>query len=616
MTKKSVLLIILWNIVSTFPLAAFSQDADGNKEYCPNSICSGPDGEKLYVTCERENSIAVLSGDKYHDITTIKLPASPNGIAVSQDGKVIFAACGAENGILYIVDSQSGEIRSSVPAGHTPMSPVLKPDGSAIYICSRYTNMVMKYTVSKDSLLVTDVVIPVVREPVSASITADGRYILVANHLPSGSATDAFIAAELSIIDTDTDSVATSIHLPVGSTSLKDVIVSPDNKFAYATHILARFTLPTTQLDRGWMNTNALSIIDIDNRKLLNTVLLDEADLGAANPWGVSCSLDGKVLCVSHSGTHEVSLIELDKLHARINDAAAGKRVTPVTDSSDDVPNDLSFLAGIRKRVSLNGNGPRAICFVQGRFYTAEYFSDTISSIDFNGNTGQVALNDNIVYSQIRKGEMYFHDANFCFQQWQSCASCHPGDGRVDGLNWDLLNDGIGNPKNTSSLLYSHQTPPAMVTGIRADAETAVRAGMKYIQFVTRSEEELQAIDEYLKNLQPVASPYLAEGKLSQAADRGKEVFEKAGCSHCHTGQHGTNMKQYDVGTGVGLDKGKKFDTPVLSELWRTAPYLNDGCAASIKEVLTKYNIDDKHGKTSQLSEQEIDDLVEFLLSF
>ena len=35
----------------------------------------------------------------------------------------------------------------------------------------------------------------------------------------------------------------------------------------------------------------------------------------------------------------------------------------------------------------------------------------------------------------------------------------------MDGLNWDLLNDGIGNPKNTRNLLYAHKTPPAMRWG-------------------------------------------------------------------------------------------------------------------------------------------------------
>ncbi|MFR4223722.1 MAG: hypothetical protein ACLT38_08855 [Akkermansia sp.] len=29
-------------------------------------------------------------------------------------------------------------------------------------------------------------------------------------------------------------------------------------------HVLSRYQVPTTQLDRGWMNTNAVTVIDTD----------------------------------------------------------------------------------------------------------------------------------------------------------------------------------------------------------------------------------------------------------------------------------------------------------------------------------------------------------------
>ena len=95
-----------------------------------------------------------------------------------------------------------------------------------------------------------------------------------------------------------------------------------------------------------------------------------------------------------------------------------------------------------------------------------------------------------------RQGDMYFHDATICFQNWQSCATCHPNDARMDGLNWDLLNDGMGNPKNTKTLLLSHQTPPCMATGIRKNAEVAVRSGVKYILFMEGNDEIYESIDE------------------------------------------------------------------------------------------------------------------------
>jgi cytochrome c peroxidase len=122
-------------------------------------------------------------------------------------------------------------------------------------------------------------------------------------------------------------------------------------------------------------------------------------------------------------------------------------------------------------------------------------------------------------------------------------------------------------------------------------------------------------MDTYLEQMQPVPSPYLVDGELSEAARRGQEVFQKAGCSNCHPEPLFTDLQKYDVGTGTERDAGLKFDTPTLIEIWRTGPYLVRGQAKSIMEVLTEYNKDDKHGKTSDLSEQELRDLAEYVLS-
>jgi cytochrome c peroxidase len=226
-----------------------------------------------------------------------------------------------------------------------------------------------------------------------------------------------------------------------------------------------------------------------------------------------------------------------------------------------------------------------------------------------------IKLGPDKALTAVRQGEIFFHDAALCFQKWQSCSSCHPGNARVDALNWDLLNDGIGNPKNTKSLLLSHRTPPSMGLGVRATAEDAVRAGIRHIQFAVRPEEDAVAIDEYLKSLKPVPSPYLVDGKLSARAQRGKVVFESAGCTSCHGTALHTDMMKYNIGTGKLLDKGKEFDTPSLVEVWRTAPYLHDGRAKTIVDVFKKHNPRDDHGETSGLTDQQLDDLAEYVLS-
>lgn len=157
-----------------------------------------------------------------------------------------------------------------------------------------------------------------------------------------------------------------------------------------------------------------------------------------------------------------------------------------------------------------------------------------------------------------------------------------------------------------------------MSMGVRDTAETAVRSGIKNILFAVRPEEDAVAIDQYLKSLQPIPSPYLENGKLSAAAQRGKKLFsDKAvGCAVCHSSSVFTNLKSSDVGTRGQFDKpGEIFDTPSLIEEWRTGPYLHDGSAVTMRDVLTTRNPNDKHGRTKHLSPQQIDDLAAYLLS-
>jgi cytochrome c peroxidase len=103
---------------------------------------------------------------------------------------------------------------------------------------------------------------------------------------------------------------------------------------------------------------------------------------------------------------------------------------------------------------------------------------------------------------------------------------------------------------------------------------------------------------------------------LSRAARRGAKIFTKSNCADCHPPGLFTDQQAYDVGTPAPHEKaGLQFDTPTLVELWRTAPYLHDGSAATVKEVITTRNPNDQHGQTQHLSPKEIDDLVAYLLS-
>ncbi|MHC4533016.1 MAG: cell surface protein [Planctomycetota bacterium] len=618
-----IMLIVMLSLTSNASLS-------GQDYLSPSAMVANNQAGKLYIAQSTAKQIAVFEISTGKIITSYSLRLKPSGLALSTDKSRLYVTCAQPKGQVKVINLQNGKITRTLPAGHTPMAPVLSSNGKTLYVCNRFDNNVSVIDLASHKQVAK---IPVQREPVAAALTPNGRFLFVNNHIPVGVANKGNIAAVVSVIDTRSNKVITTIELPNGTTALQGICISPDGRYAYAAHILARYTVPTTQLERGWINTNALSIIDIESKRLFDTVLLDDVDNGAANPWAVSCTNDGKYVCVTHAGTHELSLIDVNAMLEKIRKYHADEKNTRSSSAgqsnyggygststpTSNIPNELSFLYGIRQRIKLNGKGPRALAIIGSNIYVAEYFTDTLTVVDINKtagiNTTALQLGPIPQLTQKRRGEMLFHDATLCFQHWQSCASCHPGGARVDALNWDLLNDGLGNPKNTKNLLFAHRTPPSMMTGVRENAEMAVRSGIRHILFAVRPEEEVVSIDEYLKSLKPIPSPYLVKGKLSASAKRGRKIYTKARCDSCHTGALHTDLKQHDVGTGDGLDKDKKFDTPSLVEAWRTAPYLYDGRAATIEEVIAIYNLDDKHGQTSNLSVKEITDLANFVLS-
>ncbi len=169
----------------------------------------------------------------------------------------------------------------------------------------------------------------------------------------------------------------------------------------------------------------------------------------------------------------------------------------------------------------------------------ASYFSGEVLALDPNRCQvlKRIGLGPQPAPDAARHGEFVFHDGRHSFQNWLSCVSCHP-DGRADGLNWDLLNDGIGNPKNARSLLWSHKTPPLMSLGTRANMEEATQKGFQFIQFREIEEGDLNAVRAYLRSMEPEPSPYLVNGVLSDKARKGRALFEDAevGCSALPSG--------------------------------------------------------------------------------
>ena len=568
-------------------------DAQESKEPWFITDVAVGDAGQVILSCRGDKSLKITDPQGRQVVKTIPLQQTPTGV-IAKEGKA-YVSCFDTRGEIVTVDLKEGKIVNTVPVGAGAEAPAWSKEEDKIFVCNRFAGTVSEVDV-KNGKVTREV--KVLREPSKVVVSPDGKYLFVANALPAQRADVDYVACCVSVIDLASFQKVKDIRLENGSNALRGATLSPDGKYLFVSHNLGRFTVPTSQLQQGWMNTNAMSVVDVASLEFKGAVLLDEPERGAAGVWGVECTPG--YLIVSHSGTHEISVIDYPELIKKF-EAYPDKMALNY---------DLHFLYGIRERIALKGNGPRNFIVRDQEVIVPMFFSDDLNRYDLNTKQlSEVALNPGRQETMAQKGERIFNDAAFCFQNWQSCNGCHPGDARTDGMNWDLMNDGVGNSKNCKSLLLSLETPPCMISGIRANAHVANRAGFKYIQFMELKEEDAACVDAYVASLKPVPSPYLVDGELSEKAKKGRKVFERLKCDACHSGPYYTDMKMHRIGEDIEFEQG--WDTPTLIEVWRTAPYLFDGRAATMEEVFGVY----KHGVDKKLSKTDLDALVEYVNS-
>jgi DNA-binding beta-propeller fold protein YncE len=621
---------VLGTVVVAAAVAARSQESNGQAAlyHSPVDVAYSPDGHLLAIADRTGRQVVIHNVRADKPVHRVPLPGRPGSVVWSGDGGVVYAS-EYETESVASIDAGRGTVRRRYAVGPYPVGVALVRKRGLLLAANTGSHDVSVIELSTGAQKAR---IPCVREPFDISVAPDESLAIVSNLLPAGSALRPQTTAVVSLLDLKEMKCIAEVKLPANTTAIRGTAVSPDGRWGYAVHTIGRTTLPATQLDRGWVNTNALSVIDLAARRLHATVLLDTLSEGAADPWGIELSDDGKTAWVSVAGTHQIARIDLALLHKGFAGELRGTSASSVwgrikqdPKRRADLVNDLTALhgAGLISRHAVGAKGPRGLALSPDRRHLAvgAYFAGEVRVIDLDSMApvGAIPLGLQPPADEARRGESVFHDASYTFQRWLSCATCHPNEARVDGLNWDLPNDGLGNPKNNKSLLYAHRTPPAMWLGVRDTMEVASAAGFKFAAFQPPA-EDLAALQAYLRSLRPLRSPHrMADGELSERAKRGKLIFdsEKARCAHCHSGELFTNLQRYNVATQGPLDAEEHvaFDTPTLIELWRTAPYLHDGRAATLRDVFGEFNPDDAHGGTSQLSDAELDELLEYLLS-
>ena len=228
-----------------------------------------------------------------------------------------------------------------------------------------------------------------------------------------------------------------------------------------------------------------------------------------------------------------------------------------------------------------------------------------------------------------RRGEQLFHAAKYCFQGQFACATCHPNS-HLDGLAWNLETPQLGRDRVANRTLRGiRETAPYKWNGRNPDLAT--QCGPRIAKFLFRSEgfnaQELESLVTYVSSIALAPNRHLAtDRQLTDAQERGKAIFYRQStndgreipvekrCDTCHPAEtHYTARFSTDVGSATKFDTSGVFDIPQLERVYEDAPYLHNGEALTLEEIWTVYNNHDTHGVTSDLSKEQLNDLIEFL---
>ncbi|HWE40397.1 MAG TPA: cytochrome c peroxidase [Isosphaeraceae bacterium] len=590
--------------------AARPGDDDGSKPTKPEphrspiALALAADGSRLLSANQTAGTVSLVdprAGAVLHEVPTGDKPA---GVALSSDGRrgVVTHWYGYD---LAILDVQADrlEIVGRVEVGPEPRGVVLSKDGKTAFVAVGASNEVVRVDLFARKVSGR---VAVGREPRGIAITPDGSRLVVGNAR----------GRSLSVIAVDRWEVERT--LPINGDNLRQVAITADGETAYVANMLNRgFATTRNNIDIGWVLGQRLTRAAIDGSGPFETLSLDPRGMAVGDAHGAAVSRDGKYLAVACGGTHEVLIFrtDLDSLPWRENG------------SRDLMAVDLLKHDGRFRRVALGGRPTEVAFDADGHtLYVANYLADAVQVVDADSATVSktIALGGPKELSLERKGEVLFHDAKRSLNQWYSCNTCH-SDGHTNGLDFDTMNDGWHDfstahrrsRKKVPTLRRVAHTAPWTWHGWQTDLEHAVvESFTRSMQGPRPTADEAKAVAAYLATLDFPRNPNrLADGSLTEAARRGEAVFRspKAACNTCHGGAEFTDGKVHLVGLEEPEDVYRGYNPPSLRGLYDKDPYLHDGRSKTLRDALIGPHEPDAVTGLGSLTDEELNDLIEYL---
>jgi len=583
------------------------------------SIAVTADGATLLTVNPDSHTLSIVAAATQKVLAELPVGWEPQTVAVDATGALAVVANRGSDDIA-VVDLAVRRVVRRVPVGREPAGVVVDRAGARAYVALSGADAVVAVDLASGAIISR---VSVESRPFGLALLPDERALLV-THLLSGHTSvlrwqplhRLYLPLLLKSVVSMGPSAAASVMPAMEALVVERVIaswpdanlsqriiVSPDGSRAYlpqtrSNTVNAALTFDTTVFP-------IVAALDLTRWEMIprENLAIDAIDEPVGIPTDAAFMPGGNYLWVVHSASNDVSVIDVRSRsavrHLEVGDYPQGVVISP--------------------------DGARA--------YVHNALSGDISVFDARTyeSLGTITVTTSPLPPALWHGKQLFLSSDsrdgerLAREQWISCNSCH-FEGDHDGRTWQFS---FAGPRNTTSLRSMIATYPLRWSAEwdeSADSEFAIREeqfgtglipGEMYPplgQFNQGRSYDLDCLALYLDHLAMRPSPY----PFDEAAQRGEAIFSRPDtqCAVCHPAPLYTDLQTHDVGTATPDERlGPAYDTPTLHGLWASAPYLHDGSAATLYDVLTTANPADRHGVTSHLTEAELADLIAFMLA-
>ncbi|RYZ37337.1 MAG: c-type cytochrome [Myxococcaceae bacterium] len=602
----------------------------------PERVTVGPD-DTVYVTNRGGRSVSVIRKGDAVEAARVDVGVEPTGLTVSPDGRTLYVVNSAtrtssEHGSLTAIDTASLTARWELPLGEEPRGIALLEDGKKAAVTLFRQGDVMTVDLS-------DADRPrVVREGTDLNARANrassapGRISELESPPLPGSPQGPRTFRARGMVDLLGAPDGRRLFAPVLWSREDPLAASPDDGMGGGGDSMYGGGTPCGAGVGG--GVVAAGLITFNTEDDVPAPVVDDLDECKPPPEekpdfptsliaspSMESPLQGpSAAVVDPSGTW-LFLVNQESNNVAI--VPAWRR------SGTDLPSPSS---SVRQVVSV-GAGPNGIAVTRDgrKAYVYNAFDHSLSTLVSTGEDresivheeGQrLVLAGDVLSPMAAAGRRLFFTATDPKMTSPlvavSCASCHL-EGREDGHVWGFP-DG---PRQTPSLAGRMTTSTAPFhwsgefSGLGEFMNATVIDRMGGTQLDTDTVSKLAA---FIDSIPATDNPNQGQ-PLTESQTRGAALYKQAACDTCHAGALLTNNTNADVGTfvrtGVLMDAAQVLksglNTPSLLGVGRTAPYLHDGSAPTLRARLMNGRETNQHGQTSRLSDADVDDLVAYL---